>query len=67
MRSHSGVANTMFKSLSEAGITIQMITTSEIKISVVIDETHLERGVRAIHQAFELDKINLPTEPLLVE
>jgi len=56
MRSHTGVASTMFKILGEAGINIQMITTSEIKISVVVDETHLEQGVKAVHQAFELDK-----------
>lgn len=56
MRSHTGVASTMFRTLGEAGINIQMITTSEIKISVVLDETHLERGVSAIHQAFGLDK-----------
>ena len=41
MRSHTGVASTMFKALGDAGINIQMITTSEIKISVVVDETHL--------------------------
>lgn len=57
MRSHTGVATTMFKALGEAGIDIQMITTSEIKISVAVDEVQLEHGVRAIHQAFELDKI----------
>lgn len=56
MRSHAGVATTMFKALGREGINIQMITTSEIKISVVVDESHLERGVQAIHQAFELDK-----------
>ena len=56
MRSHTGVATTMFKALGNEGISIQMITTSEIKISVILDETQLERGVRAIHQAFELDK-----------
>lgn len=57
MRSHTGVAETMFKALGDAGISIQMITTSEIKISVVVDEIHLEQGVKAIHQAFELDKL----------
>jgi aspartate kinase len=56
MRSHTGVATTMFKALGDEGIPIQMITTSEIKISVVVDEAHLERGVRTVHQAFELDK-----------
>jgi aspartate kinase len=56
MRSHAGVATTMFKTLGSAGISIQMITTSEIKISVVVDETQLEAGVQAVHKAFELDK-----------
>lgn len=57
MRSHTGVASTMFKALGNSGINIQMITTSEIKISVVIDETKLEQGIRAVHEAFELDKL----------
>lgn len=57
MRSHAGVASNMFRALGNAGINIQMITTSEIKISVVIDENSLEHGVRAVHDAFELDKI----------
>lgn len=57
MRSHAGVATKMFKALGDENISIQMITTSEIKISVVIAEEHLERAVRAIHQAFELDKL----------
>jgi aspartate kinase len=56
MRSHTGVASTMFKALGNSGINIQMITTSEIKISVVIDEAKLEQGIRAVHDAFELDK-----------
>ena len=55
MRSHAGVASTMFDSLAGEGINIQMISTSEIKISVVIDEKYLELGVRALHTAFELD------------
>lgn len=59
MRSHTGVASTMFKALGEAGIHIQMITTSEIKISVIVDEVYLEQSVRAIHQAFELDRLHL--------
>lgn len=67
MRSHTGVASTMFKSLGDAGIHIQMITTSEIKISVIVDETHLEPGVKAIHQAFELDKPSLHTEKTFIE
>jgi aspartate kinase len=56
MRSHVGVASKMFRSLSEEGINIQMITTSEIKTSVVIDEKYMELAVRALHRAFELDQ-----------
>jgi aspartate kinase len=56
MRSHPGVASKMFRVLAEEGINIQMISTSEIKISVVVDEKYLELAVRALHQAFELDK-----------
>ena len=56
MRSHVGVASTMFRTLSEEGINIQMISTSEIKTSVVIDEKYLELAVRALHTAFDLDK-----------
>ena len=55
MRSHVGVASTMFRTLSEEGINIQMISTSEIKTSVVIDEKYLELAVRALHTAFGLD------------
>ncbi|PSF05299.1 aspartate kinase [Marinobacter fuscus] len=55
MRSHAGVATIMFEALSKEGINIQMISTSEIKISVVIDEKYLELAVRALHSAFELD------------
>lgn len=54
MRSHAGVASTMFEALSRHGINILMISTSEIKISVVIDEKYLELAVRALHSAFEL-------------
>ena len=54
MRSHAGIASRMFRSLSEAGINLRLITTSEIKISVVIDEKYLELGVRALHEEFEL-------------
>ena len=57
MRSHTGVANTMFKTLAENEINIQMISTSEIKISVIIEEEKLERAVQALHSAFELEKI----------
>ncbi|MEO5345434.1 MAG: aspartate kinase [Magnetococcus sp. YQC-9] len=56
MRSHSGVAQRMFKALSAEGINIRMISTSEIKISVVIDEKYMELAVRVLHAAFELDK-----------
>jgi aspartate kinase len=55
MRSHAGVASKMFKTLSEEGINIQMISTSEIKISVVLDEKYMELAVRALHKAFELE------------
>ncbi len=56
MRSHVGIASKMFRTLAEEGINIQMISTSEIKISVVIDEKYLELAVRVLHKAFELDK-----------
>ena len=56
MRSHVGVASSMFRVLSEEGINIQMISTSEIKTSVVIDEKYLELAVRALHTAFGLDQ-----------
>ncbi len=56
MRSHVGVASRMFRALSEEGINIQMITTSEIKTSVVLDEKYMELAVRALHKAFDLDQ-----------
>jgi aspartate kinase len=56
MRSHAGVASQMFKALADVGINIQMITTSEIKISVIIEEKFLELAVRALHSSFGLDK-----------
>ena len=56
MRSHVGVASRMFRVLSEEGINIQMITTSEIKTSVVIDEKYMELAVRALHKAFDLEQ-----------
>lgn len=56
MRSHVGVASKMFRTLSEEGINIQMISTSEIKISVLIDEKYMELAVRALHKVFELDQ-----------
>jgi aspartate kinase len=55
MRSHVGIAALMFRTLSEEGINIQMISTSEIKISVIIDDKYMELAVRALHRAFELD------------
>ena len=54
MRSHAGIASKMFKALAQESINIQIITTSEIKISVVIEEKYLELAVRALHSAFEL-------------
>ncbi|MCE7506207.1 aspartate kinase [Polynucleobacter sp. IMCC30063] len=56
MRSHVGVASKMFRTLSEEGINILMISTSEIKISVVVDEKYMELAVRALHKSFELDQ-----------
>ncbi len=56
MRSHVGIASTAFRALAEEGINIQMISTSEIKISVVIDEKYMELAVRVLHKVFELDQ-----------
>ena len=56
MRSHSGVAATMFRSLAEEGINIQMISTSEIKVSVLIDEKYMELATRVLHKAFGLEQ-----------
>lgn len=56
MRSHAGIASTMFQTLAVEGINIQMIATSEIKISVVVDEKYLELAVRALHTAFKLEQ-----------
>jgi len=56
MKSHVGVAAKMFRTLAEEGINIQMITTSEIKTSAVIDEKYMELAVRALHKAFDLDQ-----------
>ena len=56
MRSHVGIASKMFRTLAEEGINIQMIATSEIRISVLIDEKHLELAVRVLHKAFDLDQ-----------
>ncbi len=60
MRSHVGIASTMFRTLAEEGINIQMISTSEIKISVVIDEKYMELAVRVLHKAFNLDQSGSP-------
>ncbi|WP_434778435.1 aspartate kinase [Neisseria sp. Ec49-e6-T10] len=57
MRSHSGVASTMFRALAEEGINISLISTSEIKISVLIEEKYLELATRVLHKAFELEKV----------
>ncbi|MBI4792566.1 MAG: aspartate kinase [Deltaproteobacteria bacterium] len=62
MRNHSGIATTMFHILSRENINIMMISTSEIKISCVIEEKYTELAVRALHDAFELEKENLPLE-----
>jgi aspartate kinase len=56
MRSHTGVAAKMFQVLSAEGINIKVITTSEIKISVLIDRKYMELAVQALHDAFELEK-----------
>lgn len=57
MRSHTGIANTMFRILGEEGVNIQLISTSEIKVSVIVDEKYMELGVRALHAGFGLDKV----------
>lgn len=56
MRTHAGIASKMFKALSDENINIQMISTSEIKISVIVEDKYMELAVRALHEAFELDK-----------
>jgi aspartate kinase len=56
MRSHSGVAAKMFKALGDAGINIGMISTSEIKIAVTVEESRIEDAARAVHDAFKLDQ-----------
>ena len=62
MRTHAGIASQMFRTLSEEGINIQMISTSEIKISVVIDDKYMELAVRALHKAFGLDENGPPVK-----
>jgi aspartate kinase len=56
MRTHSGVAATLFQTLADAGINIELISTSEIKISVAIDRTRADEAVRIVHSAFKLDR-----------
>ncbi len=60
MRSHAGIASKMFETLAQEGINIRMISTSEIKVSVVIDEKYLELGVRSLHTAFNLEQKGTP-------
>jgi aspartate kinase len=62
MRSHAGVATTMFEVLAREGINVRMVSTSEIKISVLIEEKYLELGVRSLHEAFGLDREPSPTK-----
>lgn len=62
MRNHSGIASTMFQILAKEGINIMMISTSEIKVSCIIEEKYTELAVRALHEAFALDKENIPAE-----
>ncbi len=62
MRNHSGIATTMFNVLAREGVNILMISTSEIKVSCVIEEKYTELAVRSLHDAFEMDKENLPFE-----
>jgi aspartate kinase len=56
MRTHAGIAARMFEALAREGINIQMISTSEIKTSVVVDEKYMELAVRVLHKTFQLDK-----------
>ncbi len=62
MRNHSGIASTMFQIMAKEGINIMMISTSEIKVSCVIEEKYTELTVRALHDAFALDKKDMPQE-----
>ena len=59
MRNHSGIASTMFQVLANEGINIMMISTSEIKVSCVIEEKYTELAIRALHEAFALDKLDV--------
>ncbi len=65
MRSHAGVATTMFETLAREGINVRMVSTSEIKISVLIDEKYLELGVRSLHEAFGLDREPRPANTVM--
>ena len=68
MRSHSGVAARMFECLGRAGINIQLVSTSEIKIAVIIDEKEAERAAQLIHAEFDLGRLlpaNVATQPLV--
>ena len=56
MRSHAGVAHKMFSALAAEGVNIRVITTSEIKVSVLVDRKYMELAVQALHDAFELEK-----------
>jgi len=56
MRSHAGVATSIFQALAEENINIRMISTSEIKVSVLIEESMLDKGVRCLHKAFDLNQ-----------
>jgi len=62
MRSHSGVACKMFETLSSEGINILMISTSEIKISCIIEMKYSELAIRVLHEAFALDKLSVKAE-----
>ncbi|HID01852.1 MAG TPA: ACT domain-containing protein, partial [Desulfobacterales bacterium] len=66
MRNHSGIASTMFSVLANEGINISMISTSEIKVSCIIEEKYTELAIRALHDAFELDKNIVAEEETLV-
>ena len=63
MRTHTGVATAMFEALADAGINIQMITTSEIKISVLVDRASAVPALRAVHRAFLLDELHARPQP----
>ncbi len=66
MRNHSGIASTMFNVLSKEGINISMISTSEIKVSCIIEDKYTELAIRALHDAFELDKDSVPEEESII-